>query len=82
MPRPKPNGSSTSRTWQAKSLVGRPKKAWFTGHNTNIDRDDKPRHLIYTGGTIRYRQRLAEQADEAYPSFRKQRVPDPERATA
>ena len=44
-------------------------KSWFTGRNTNLDRDDKPRLMIYTGGAVRYRRRLAEEVGLGYPSF-------------
>jgi hypothetical protein len=44
-------------------------KSWFTGHNTNLDRDDRPRLMIYTGGAIRYRRRLNQEADNGYSSF-------------
>ncbi|WP_119699092.1 flavin-containing monooxygenase [Rhodococcus ruber] len=44
-------------------------KSWFTGYNTNLDRDEKPRLMIYTGGAIRYRRRLASEAAQGYPSF-------------
>jgi cation diffusion facilitator CzcD-associated flavoprotein CzcO len=45
-------------------------KSWFTGHNTNLDRDDRPRLMIYTGGAIRYRRRLNQEAASGYSSFR------------
>ncbi len=44
-------------------------KSWFTGYNTNITRDDKPRFLIYTGGSDRYRKFLAEQVEMGWPRF-------------
>jgi hypothetical protein len=44
-------------------------KSWFNGHNINLDRDDKPRVMVYLGGAPRYRRRLAEEADAGYPSF-------------
>jgi cation diffusion facilitator CzcD-associated flavoprotein CzcO len=44
-------------------------KSWFNGHNINLDRDDKPRVMVYLGGAPRYRRRLAEEADNGYPSF-------------
>lgn len=47
-------------------------KSWFTGYNTNINRDDKPRYLIYTGGSDRYRKFLAEQIDQGWPNFQMQ----------
>jgi cation diffusion facilitator CzcD-associated flavoprotein CzcO len=44
-------------------------KSWFTGYNSNLDRDNRPRYMIYTGGAVRYRRRLAEEAAAGYPSF-------------
>lgn len=44
-------------------------KSWFTGYNTNLDREYHPRQLIYTGGAVRYRRILAEEAAKNYPSF-------------
>jgi cation diffusion facilitator CzcD-associated flavoprotein CzcO len=52
----------------SKVLFGK-SQSWFTGRNTNLDRDAKPRLMIYTGGAIRYRKRLAEEAANGYPSF-------------
>ncbi|SEF15522.1 Predicted flavoprotein CzcO associated with the cation diffusion facilitator CzcD [Rhizobiales bacterium GAS191] len=52
----------------SKVLFGK-QKSWFTGHNSNLDRDDKPRQMIYTGGAVRYRRRLVEEAEKGYPSF-------------
>lgn len=43
--------------------------SWFTGRNTNVDRSDAPRLLIYTGGAVRYRRFLTEQAEGGYPDF-------------
>jgi cation diffusion facilitator CzcD-associated flavoprotein CzcO len=44
-------------------------KSWFTGYNSNLDRDDRPRYMVYTGGAVRYRRRLADEAAAGYPSF-------------
>jgi cation diffusion facilitator CzcD-associated flavoprotein CzcO len=44
-------------------------KSWFTGHNVNVDRADTPRFLIYAGGNLRYRARLAEEVRAGYPAF-------------
>lgn len=43
--------------------------SWFNGHNINLDRDDKPRVMVYLGGAPRYRRRLAEETEHGYPSF-------------
>ncbi|KQW45238.1 cyclohexanone monooxygenase [Nocardioides sp. Root1257] len=44
-------------------------RSWFNGHNVNLDRDDRPRHMIYTGGAVRYRGILADEAAAGYPNF-------------
>lgn len=44
-------------------------KSWFNGHNINLDRDERPRVMVYLGGAPRYRKRLAEEIDHGYPSF-------------
>lgn len=44
-------------------------QSWFNGYNQNLDRDARPRLLIYTGGAVRYRKALAEEATAGYPRF-------------
>ena len=44
-------------------------KSWFTGYNSNVDGHDKTRYMIYNGGAPRYRERLAEVADDGYDGF-------------
>lgn len=44
-------------------------KSWLTGYNSNLDRDETPRLMFYTGGAVRYRRRLTEEAEGGYPSF-------------
>ncbi len=44
-------------------------KSWFTGYNSNVEGHDKTRYLIYNGGAPRYRQHLAEVADNGYDGF-------------
>lgn len=62
------------REFNAKLLVSK-SKSWFNGHNSNLDRDSKPRVMVYLGGAPRYRRRLAEEAEGDYPSFVLQRYP-------
>jgi cation diffusion facilitator CzcD-associated flavoprotein CzcO len=59
-------------------------KSWFNGHNINLDRDERPRVMVYLGGAPRYRRRLTEEIDQGYPSFRLAPRPDlvPEQALA
>ncbi|MBS4754555.1 NAD(P)/FAD-dependent oxidoreductase [Nocardioides sp. zg-ZUI104] len=54
--------------FNAKLLVSK-SKSWFNGHNSNLDRDAKPRVMVYLGGAPRYRRRLAEESAQGYPSF-------------
>jgi cation diffusion facilitator CzcD-associated flavoprotein CzcO len=57
------------REMSEKALMGQT-KSWFTGHNTNIDRDDNPRLMVYTGGSRRFRRWIAAEADRDYSGFR------------
>ncbi len=50
------------------SLLGN-SKSWFTGYNSNVEGHDKIRYMIYNGGAVRYRQRLAEVAENGYQGF-------------
>ncbi|MDQ7910838.1 NAD(P)/FAD-dependent oxidoreductase [Phytohabitans sp. ZYX-F-186] len=52
----------------AKVLLSRT-RSWFTGYNPNLDRSTENRYVMYTGGAVRYRQRLQEQAANGYPGF-------------
>ena len=56
------------REFNSKLLLSRA-KSWFNGNNSNLNRDDRPRVMVYLGGAPRYRRRLAEEADNGYPSF-------------
>ena len=44
-------------------------RSWFNGHNINLERDEKPRVMVYLGGAPRYRRRLTEELENGYPSF-------------
>ena len=50
-------------------------KSWFNGQNDNLDRDQRPRLMIYTGGAVRYRRMLAEEAAGGYSTFELLRAP-------
>jgi cation diffusion facilitator CzcD-associated flavoprotein CzcO len=50
------------------SLLGN-SKSWFTGYNSNVEGHDKIRYMIYNGGAVRYRQRLAEVVENGYQGF-------------
>jgi cation diffusion facilitator CzcD-associated flavoprotein CzcO len=49
-------------------------QSWLTGYNSNVDRSDKRRLMVYSGGALRYRQRLAEQSENGYPSFKLSKI--------
>ncbi len=44
-------------------------RSWFTGYNTNIDREYKPRNLVYVGGNVRLRKRLGDIKSSGYAGF-------------
>lgn len=44
-------------------------KSWFTGYNSNLDREYKIRYIAYVGGAIRYRERLQDQIATGYSGF-------------
>ena len=44
-------------------------KSWFTGYNSNIDREYVKRCLIYAGGAQRYREHLRTEVLGGYPAF-------------
>lgn len=51
-----------------KILFGK-EQSWFTGYNSNVDREYTNRCLVYAGGAHRYRNRLAQQTMNNYPGF-------------
>ncbi len=51
-----------------KILFGK-EQSWFTGYNSNVERNYRNRCLIYAGGQIRFRQYLTEERADGYPSF-------------
>jgi cation diffusion facilitator CzcD-associated flavoprotein CzcO len=44
-------------------------QSWFTGYNSNVDGHDKLRYMVYLGGAPRFRERLAEVANNGYEGF-------------
>ena len=50
------------------SLLGN-SKSWFTGYNSNVEGHDKIRYMIYNGGAVRYRERLADVVANDYQGF-------------
>jgi cation diffusion facilitator CzcD-associated flavoprotein CzcO len=44
-------------------------ESWFTGYNSNVDGHDKLRYMVYLGGAPRFRERLAEVANNGYEGF-------------
>lgn len=56
------------RDVNSRLLLGRT-KSWFTGYNSNLSHRDQVWAMVYLGGAPRYRRRLAEEAENGYPSF-------------
>lgn len=52
----------------AKTLVGHT-RSWFTGFNSNIEKGDRPRLLLYMGGGVLYRKILSGVAANGYEGF-------------
>lgn len=44
-------------------------KSFLTGYNSNVDRPDQVRHVVYTGGTPRLREHLQTAAENDYEGF-------------
>lgn len=44
-------------------------QSWFTGYNSNVDRNYRNRCLIYAGGQLRFREFLGQEAQNGYPCF-------------
>ena len=55
--------------YQATRILFAKQKSWFTGYNSNIDREFIPRYLMYVGGQPRYRNWLKEEKESNYSSF-------------
>jgi hypothetical protein len=51
-----------------KILFGR-ERSWFTGYNSNVDREYTNKVMIYAGGAIRYRDFLGRETTKGYPGF-------------
>lgn len=45
-------------------------KSWFTGHNTNLDREDKFRYLVYFNPAPKFREKLGAIAANGYEGFK------------
>lgn len=57
-----------ARDMASRVLLSR-SKSWFTGYNSNLQRSEEPRLMIYTGGAVRYREWLQDEASAGYPGF-------------
>ena len=56
------------REMSERILFGK-EQSWFTGYNSNVDRNYRHKCLIYAGGQIRFRKFLTEEVSNGYPSF-------------
>ncbi|QUT05757.1 NAD(P)/FAD-dependent oxidoreductase [Sphingobium phenoxybenzoativorans] len=54
----------------AKKILFAQQQSWFTGYNSNIDRDYEPKAIVYAGGAQRYRRAIGEQTEQGYPGFK------------
>jgi cation diffusion facilitator CzcD-associated flavoprotein CzcO len=52
-------------------MLLRKAQGWFTGYNSNVDGHERGtiRHVVYNGGTPKYRKRITEVADQGYPGI-------------
>jgi hypothetical protein len=57
-----------AKVWLQRILFGR-EQSWFTGYNSNVDREPTTRNMIYAGGAQRYREHLSQEVSEGYPVF-------------
>lgn len=53
----------------AKKILFARQQSWFTGYNSNVDREYAPKAIIYAGGAQRYREMIGNQAAQGYPDF-------------
>ncbi len=53
----------------AEGLLLTKTRSWFMGLNSNLENHDKPRLLVYAGGSPRYRERCEEVANQGYAGF-------------
>ena len=59
-------GAHVARLYEIMLL--RKAQGWFTGYNSNVEGHERGtlRHLVYNGGTPKYRARIQQVADEGY----------------
>jgi cation diffusion facilitator CzcD-associated flavoprotein CzcO len=53
----------------AKKILFAQQQSWFTGYNSNVDRQYAPKAIVYAGGAQRYRAAITAQAEQGYPAF-------------
>jgi cation diffusion facilitator CzcD-associated flavoprotein CzcO len=53
----------------AEKILFAKQQSWFTGYNSNVDRQYAPKCIVYAGGAHRYRKAIGQQADQGYPAF-------------
>jgi len=53
----------------ARKILFAQQQSWFTGYNSNVDREYEPKAIVYAGGAQRYRKAIGEQAEQGYPDF-------------
>lgn len=50
-------------------ILSTKQRSWFTGHNSNVERQERTKSFVYVGGAIRYRSIITEEANNGYPGF-------------
>jgi cation diffusion facilitator CzcD-associated flavoprotein CzcO len=53
----------------AKKILFAQQQSWFTGYNSNVDRQYAPKAIVYAGGAQRFRRAIGAQAEQGYPGF-------------
>ena len=56
------------REMSERILFGK-EQSWFTGYNSNVERNYRHKCLIYAGGQIRFRKFLTDEVSNGYPGF-------------
>ena len=53
----------------AEKILFTRERSWFTGYNSNINREYVKRYLIYAGGAQRFREYLHQETSNGFPGF-------------
>jgi hypothetical protein len=53
----------------AEKILFTKERSWFTGYNSNVNREYVKRYLIYAGGAQRFRDHLYNETSNGFPGF-------------